>query len=334
MKKAVGLFFSFFILSYCAWACGRSGDRPAISQGSSSVSSRQQPQPNAPKTPQKATPQSQEGSRPLQGRPKVRVEIVAIGDELCYGKVYDTNSFWIADQVTRRGAFVQRIVCVRDEVSGISSVLKDALRRKPRFIFITGGLGATADDKTREALSAVTGRRIVRRPDILEFIGKRRNVSVQKLPPHFAISTSSLEGAKCLPNPAGVSPVTIIDRGPTEIIALPGPPREVYACFAAHLAHMVQKVTGYNSTSRRVIIPMHESELTPLMTKVMREIPGTYVKALVGEYTRDSGMPVEVMAFAPTEEFCRKTCDTAVEKLRLLAAERGRKMIELPEGEK
>jgi len=267
----------------------------------------------------------------LARSPKVRVEIMAIGDELCYGRVYDTNSFWIADQVTRRGALVQRIVCVRDVLPDICSVLKDALNRKPRFIFITGGLGHTNDDKTREALCSVTGRKIVRRPDILEHIARQRNVSVEELPPHFAISTSSLEGAKCLPNPAGVSPVTILDEGQTQIIALPGPPREVYACFAAHLAGMVQEVTGYRSFSRRVVVPMHESELTPLMTKVMQEIPQTYVKALVGEYRSDPGMPLEVIAFGQTEDECRKNCNRAVEMLRQLASEKGRKMIELPE---
>ncbi len=262
---------------------------------------------------------------------KVRAEIVAIGDELCYGRVYDTNSFWIADQVTRRGVLVQRIVCVRDDPADISSVLKDALNRKPRFIFITGGLGHTEDDRTREALSAVTGRKIVKRPDMLEFIARQRKVSVEQLPPHFATSTSSLDGAKCLPNPAGVSPVTIIQRGTTEIIAMPGPPREVYACFAAHLAEMVQQATGYHSSTRRVVIPMHESELTPLMTKVMAEISGTYVKALVGGFRSETGMPVEVMAFAVTQEASRKACDEAVEMLRQLAAEKGKKLTDLPE---
>jgi len=264
---------------------------------------------------------------------RVRGEIVAIGDELCYGRVYDTNSFWIADQVTRRGVSVQRIVCVKDDVGDISSVIKDALGRKPRFIFITGGLGHTEDDRTREALSTVTGRKIVKRPEILEYIAKARNTSVEKLPPHFAISTSSLEGAKVLPNPAGVSPVSIMQEGPTEIVAMPGPPREVYACFAEHVADMVQKATGYRSFSRRLVIMMHESELAPLMTAVMQEIPGTYVKALVGGFKGEVGMPVEVVAFGPTEESCKGTCGKAVEMLCQLAEEKGRKVTVAPEGE-
>jgi nicotinamide-nucleotide amidase len=269
------------------------------------------------------------GIEPESGsRRSAQAEIMAIGDELLYGAVYDTNSFWIADQITRRGAFVRRIVCVRDDVADISEGVKDALSRKPRFLFMTGGLGHTEDDVTRAALSAATGRKIVGRPEVLEYIAKRRGVSVKDLPPHFAISTSSLEGSEVLSNPAGVSPVMILREGETEIIAIPGPPREVYACFEEHLAERVQQATGYHSHSRRVIIDMYESELTPVMMQVMREIPGTYIKALVGGYKAGVGMPTEVMAFGPTEEVCRKGCEDAIERLRQLSAEKGRKMLD------
>lgn len=267
-------------------------------------------------------------------RPNVRAEIIAIGDELCYGKVYDTNSYWIADQVTRRGVLVQRIVCVRDDIDDICSVLRDALSRKPRFIFTTGGLGPTNDDKTRDALSIVTGKKIVARPDMLDSIAERRKLPVEKLPRHFAKITSSIEGATCLANPAGVAPVTIIDQDGIRIISLPGPPREVYACFDTHVAQAVQKETMYHSISRRVMVRMPESELAPLMTSVTKENPGTYVKALVGEYEKQMGMPVEIMAFGPSEERCREICEKAVEMLRRLAAEKGKVLTEIPEKKK
>ncbi len=330
MRRALQLLFFLIVFCCCAWAGWCSESLVTVFRGNIGEPSEHNSKSDNRSSLERST-SPPEASDPFQERPKVRAEIMAIGDELCYGRVYDTNSFWIADQVTRRGVLIQRIVCVRDDLADISSALKEALSRKPRFIFITGGLGHTDDDKTRQALSAVTGRKIVRRPDMMESIAKRRNVTVEELPPHFAISTSSVEGAKCLPNPAGVSPVTIVGQGPTQIIALPGPPREVYACFSAHLADMIQKVTGYHSFSRRVIVPMHESELTPLMSKVVREIPGTYVKALVGEYRNDPGMPIEVMAFGPAEEVCRESCDRAVERLGQLAAEKGRKMITAPE---
>jgi len=268
------------------------------------------------------------------GRPNVRGEIIAIGDELCYGKVYDTNSFWIADQITRRGVLVQRIVCVRDDLDDICSVLREAFNRRPRFIFITGGLGPTNDDMTREALSIVTGRKIVKRPDMLNYIAEQRKLPVENLPPHYAKITSSLEGATCFPNPVGVAPVTAIEQNGIQVFSLPGPPREVYACFEAHLAVIIQKATMYHSLSRRVLVRMYESELAPLIADVMKENPGTYIKALVGEYEKEAGMPVEIMAFGPSHEKCREICEKALKMLSQLVADKGKNLIEISEKNK
>ncbi len=92
---------------------------------------------------------------------------------------------------------------------------------------------------------------------------------------------------------------------------------------------MVQKVTEYHSYSKRVWIRMYEPELAPLMTTVMKEIPETYVKALIGEYTKDKGLPVEIMAFGPSPEKCLEICDKAVERLIMLALEKGQKITEI-----
>lgn len=257
----------------------------------------------------------------------VQVEIVAVGDELCYGRVYDTNSFWIADQVTRLGALVQRITCVRDDADGIRSVLGEALGRRPHFIFVTGGLGPTPDDRTLEALSRLTNRRIAAQPAILQRISERRGVPVSALPPHFAAMTSSLEGAECLPNPVGIAPITIVQVGETLIAAMPGPPREVQACFTEHLARRVQEKTRYHSLARRITVTMVESEVSPLIAEVTKATPGVYMKPLVGEYRRGVGLPVEVIAFGESAEACRNKYEEAVRMLERLVVESGREVM-------
>jgi len=257
-----------------------------------------------------------------------RVEIVAVGDELCYGRVYDTNSFWIADQVTRLGAFVQRITCVRDDLDEICAVLEEALGRGPRFIFVTGGLGPTPDDRTLDALSKLTNRRIVVRPDILKLIAERRGVPVEGLPPHFTRMTSSLEGAECLPNPVGVAPLTIVQAGDTVVTTMPGPPREVKECFATHLAKKVQETTQYSSLAKRVNVTMFESEVTPLITTVMKTTPEVYIKPLVGEYKQDVGLPVEIIVFEKDAEACQRKCQETLTKLRDLVNQKGRNITE------
>ncbi|MFH0848365.1 MAG: molybdopterin-binding protein, partial [archaeon] len=95
-------------------------------------------------------------------------EIFAVGDELCYGRVCDTNSFWLADQLTQRGVMVQRITCIRDDKTEISEALKDSLHRSPSFILITGGLGPTEDDVTLSALAEISGKTIVVSQLVLE----------------------------------------------------------------------------------------------------------------------------------------------------------------------
>ncbi|MFC1507541.1 molybdopterin-binding protein, partial [Thermoproteota archaeon] len=76
------------------------------------------------------------------------IEILAIGNELCYGKVADTNSFWLADQLTRAGGLVTKITCIRDSEEQICQNLKEIIEREVDFLVITGGLGPTNDDKT------------------------------------------------------------------------------------------------------------------------------------------------------------------------------------------
>ncbi|MBS7609658.1 hypothetical protein KEJ19_03685 [Candidatus Bathyarchaeota archaeon] len=72
----------------------------------------------------------------------MKAELIAVGDELCYGRSYDTNYFWLADQLTHLGVLVRRITCIRDEEE-ICHVLMDSIERQSDFIFIAGGLGPT-----------------------------------------------------------------------------------------------------------------------------------------------------------------------------------------------
>lgn len=256
-------------------------------------------------------------------------EIFAIGDELCYGKVYDTNSFWLADQLTRRGVLVHRITCLRDDKEEICDALRDSLDRSPAFLLITGGLGPTQDDLTLSALSELSGKTVVTSQLVLKIMSERRKVPVEQLNPGQTKMASTLEGAECLPNPVGWAPVTVLKLGQSTMISMPGPPREVQACFNEHLAKRVEDTTGFQSYGKRVRVTMFESELAPLVLEVARAIEDVYVKPLVGESTREQGLPVEVLAFDRSDEGCHHRCDLAIAKLRELVTQKGRELLEI-----
>mgnify|MGYP005647123109 CR=1 FL=1 len=252
-----------------------------------------------------------------------RVEIIAIGSELCYGRIYDTNSFWIADQLTQLGAAVQRITCVPDKIEDICTVFEESLKRQPDFIISTGGLGPTFDDLTIESLSKVTGREIVMDGKILRSMAERRGTTVEELPPNLVRMARTIKGSTCLANPLGWAPITIISCGKTMIIALPGPPREMKACFNEHIAPIISRRTSYRSVAKRVIVKMFESKVSVLTNQVMQEIPAVYMKPLVGEFDREKGLPIEIVVFAINEEECNAKMKKAIESLRILINEKG-----------
>jgi molybdenum cofactor synthesis domain-containing protein len=254
---------------------------------------------------------------------RARAEIIAIGSELCYGRIHDTNSFWIADQLTRLGAEVQRITCVPDKMEEICVVFKEALDRQPEFVISTGGLGPTFDDLTIESLSRVTGRKIVVDQQILEFMARRRRTPVKNLPPNLVRMARTVEGSTCLANPVGWAPVTMINCGKTMIVALPGPPGEMKACFNEHVLPVIGRKTRLRSVAKRVLVKMIESRISELTGEVMRSIPAVYMKPLVGEFDRERGMPVEIIVFAVNEEQCNARLRDAIERLRRLVDEKG-----------
>lgn len=257
----------------------------------------------------------------------IPAEILAIGDELCYGRVYDTNSFWLADQLTHRGVLVQRITCIRDDEEQICEVVKDSLSREPGLVFITGGLGPTEDDKTLSALSKLSGRRIIVSETVLRIMGERRNMPPNSFQLHHLKMSSTLEGAECLANPVGWAPVTILSLGESTLFVLPGPPREVQACFEEHVANRVQEATGHRSYAKRVMVTMFESELAPLVNQISKEVEGVYLKPLVGERTQN-GLAVEIITFNQTDDGCREKYKAALKRLKDLVTQKGRILTE------
>lgn len=251
----------------------------------------------------------------------VRVEIFAIGNELCYGRVYDTNSFWIADQTTRLGAKVQRITCVPDVVEEICTALTAALDRSPDFIILSGGLGPTSDDLTIESLSKVLDVEIEINNEIFRALAEREGVTKDDLQV-IAKMARSLKDASCFPNPDGWAPVTLVEKCETTLVALPGPPEEMRACFTEYLTKRISDKTRYRSVSQRILVKMYEDQASLITKEIMKRIPGTYLKPLVGNYDREKGLPVDVVVFAGDENACRLRMKNTLKNLRELVGKK------------
>ncbi|MEM2942169.1 MAG: molybdopterin-binding protein [Candidatus Bathyarchaeia archaeon] len=255
------------------------------------------------------------------------IEIVSIGSELCYGKVSDSNSFWLADQITRAGGTVNRITCIRDDEAQITEVLEESLKRKPRFLLVTGGLGPTKDDKTISAVSMLTRREIVVDEATVERACQKKGIPRDRLPIHFIRMARTLSGAETFANPVGISPASVIKINETTLILMPGPPREVQAIFQAHISPLMEGSIPRRSLSRRVVADMVESDLSPIIEEIEKTFSEVYLKPLVSEYDRNSGLPIEVIAFGVDDEACLQKIGDVARSLEKAIREKGRRLL-------
>lgn len=155
-------------------------------------------------------------------------EIIAIGTELLIGGRSDSNSIFLADELGKQGIAVRFKSVVGDRKQDIVLALRTAATRA-KVIILTGGLGPTVDDCTREAVAAATGHRLGRRKEALEGMMARlaqwgRTATTAQL--RQALIPA---GATVLKNPVGSAPGFCLTWKKALIVALPGVPREMEA---------------------------------------------------------------------------------------------------------
>jgi len=227
------------------------------------------------------------------------IEIICVGNELLIGKIANTNSQWLAKRITTMGLNVNRITVIGDDTGEISKAVREALKRKPRVVITTGGLGPTFDDKTLEGIAKALDLKLKVNQEALKMIEQkyrqyleegRVKEKVELTPPRVKMATLP-EKAQPLHNPLGSAPGVLAKHEDTIIIALPGVPPEMEAIFDESVHPLLKKIAGnavFYETSVTVDGIM-ESELAPLIDKTMHDNPYIYVKSHPGH--RGEGKP-------------------------------------------
>ncbi len=153
-------------------------------------------------------------------------EVIAIGSELLGSTRLDTNSLFIADRLASIGIQLRGKAVVGDDSSRIIALCREALSRAD-VVVLTGGLGPTDDDLTREAVAQVLDVPLVEHPEITARIEARFARRGLRMPEINRRQAQVLQGAVWLDNPNGTAPGQFIERAGRVLILLPGPPREL-----------------------------------------------------------------------------------------------------------
>ena len=153
-------------------------------------------------------------------------EIITIGTELLLGEIVNTNTQVIALALRKIGVDVYRTATIGDNPDRIAQILLESISRAD-IIIVTGGLGPTVDDPTRQAIAQAFSLELIFFPDLWDEIVRRFSKYGIHPPENNKQQAYLPEGADSLPNPRGTAPGISLERGKSLIFALPGVPIEM-----------------------------------------------------------------------------------------------------------
>jgi molybdenum cofactor synthesis domain-containing protein len=194
--------------------------------------------------------------------------ILTIGNELVSGDVPNTNGSWLAKRLAPLGVAVRMLAALPDEIEQIAEYVRDEAPRVD-FLLVTGGLGGTPDDLTREAIAHAFDVPQLEVPDLAADLRSRFTRD-----PEYAARWAMLpEGSRPLVNPLGGAPGFTIEN----VYALPGLPPEMEAMFDA-VAEEFRRDSPIGAWRR--VYRTRESEIAPAMVEAGERWPGV----LIGSY--------------------------------------------------
>lgn len=231
------------------------------------------------------------------------IEIVATGDELRLGEIADTNSACMARMLTDGGVEVSRITVVGDSRAAIAAAVREAISRADAVI-VTGGLGPTLGDMTREALADVMGVELETRPEALQHLQQWLRRPLSELDRRQALAP---RGAELIPNLWGSASGLKVHIGGKTIYALPGVPREMCRMFETSVLPELLAMPHSIHTATRYLVT-HGMPESKVVERLLGLIPSG---ASFGTRARSGTITVRFIARAPSREEAERKVELA-----------------------
>ena len=231
----------------------------------------------------------------------VKGEILSIGTELLMGELTDTNSTYIAAHAPALGITIQRMSQVGDDLRLLAGAFSAALERSD-VVFSTGGLGPTQDDLTREAISSALGEEMQVDSGLLEDLKAWFRYRGADMPPRNNKQATLIPSAVTIPNNQGTAPGWWVERKGKIIVAMPGPPGEMYNMWQNQVAPKLGgKVRGQVIITRNIkTTDLAEADVAERVAR-FAESANPYL----GIYAKHDGIHLRIIGRGASEEEAR-----------------------------
>ena len=233
-------------------------------------------------------------------------EIIAVGSEMLTSQRLDTNSLFITDQLNTLGVEVRRKLVVGDDRAILTAAVRHALAHAG-VVIVTGGLGPTEDDLTRESVAEALGRPLEFQQQLSDAIEERFRRRQRKMAENNKRQAFLVQGASVLPNPNGTAVGQWIPEDGRVVMLLPGPPGELKPMFANECVPRLAALLPAQVIRTRVyrVTGMTESDLDHLIAPVYSKYANPATTILASPYD--------------IQIHLRARCATEAEAKRLLA---------------
>ena len=244
----------------------------------------------------------------------LRSAVVAVGNELLLGDIVNGNAAWLGQVLAAAGAPVVHSSAVGDDVERIVTALRRAAEDAD-VVLVTGGLGPTSDDLTRDALAALAGVALDRSAALEQQLRDRFAAFGYRLqekgPPEQVLRQADVpRGATALDNPVGTAPGLRLEVDGRLVFALPGPPHELAAVAGASVLPEITRRSGTTLVTRTLhCAGAGESDVATRVEQALTLPDGVVLAYLAG-----SGIVrVRLSAAGATPQDARTVLDPLVE---------------------
>jgi nicotinamide-nucleotide amidase len=233
----------------------------------------------------------------MDGRSDMRAEILSVGTEILLGHITDTNATYLAQQLSQLGIDMFYVSAVGDNLTRLTAAVHQA-RERSDLLIITGGLGPTEDDLTREAIAADLGETPSVNPELeatLRAFFAGRGIA---MPERNVKQAWVLASVTPLPNPIGTAPGWWAERDGRIVVAMPGVPYEMRRMWENEVVPRLRPRTGAVLFTRILrVAGLGESTVEERLDPLLHSNNPT-----IATYAKADAVDVRVSAKAATEE--------------------------------